>query len=225
MGFEVRNSPLFFAGAQFSTVRNPPCAILQKLPVRNSPYPSGPGLRRSDMFSSCSLPYAIHFLTQHFGTNKLSETEDVKVSNGLRDSAPDAGHPNGLRAESPSGANRSTELTAVRPPLATTNTNTNKEPKGEEKQDEDEEYREYAKEGKSFVERNFDWIAGTSTGAIVALALADKTAYLECLRLYLRLKDEIFGAEAKARLGGYKAENLDLFLQEHFGKFRTMDQF
>uniref|UniRef100_A0A914ICP8 PNPLA domain-containing protein n=1 Tax=Globodera rostochiensis TaxID=31243 RepID=A0A914ICP8_GLORO len=77
---------------------------------------------------------------------------------------------------------------------------------------------------KSFVERNFDWIAGTSTGAIVALALADKTAHLECLRLYLSLKDEIFGAEAKARLGGYKAENLDLFLQEHFGKFRTMDQ-
>uniref|UniRef100_A0A183CDX9 phospholipase A2 n=1 Tax=Globodera pallida TaxID=36090 RepID=A0A183CDX9_GLOPA len=79
------------------------------------------------------------------------------------------------------------------------------------------------KHEKSFVERHFDWISGTSTGAIVALALADKTELLDCLRLYLRLKDEIFGAEAKARLGGYKAENIEVFLQEHFGS-RTMNQ-
>lgn len=38
----------------------------------------------------------------------------------------------------------------------------------------------------------FDWIAGTSTGAIFALSLAEGYSTLDCLRFYLRLKDEVF---------------------------------
>uniref|UniRef100_A0A914HM85 PNPLA domain-containing protein n=1 Tax=Globodera rostochiensis TaxID=31243 RepID=A0A914HM85_GLORO len=62
------------------------------------------------------------------------------------------------------------------------------------------------KEKANFVQRHFDWIAGTSTGAILALALADGTPLLDCLRLYLRLKDDVFGPQAK----------------EHFGEQRKM---
>jgi patatin-like phospholipase/acyl hydrolase len=38
----------------------------------------------------------------------------------------------------------------------------------------------------------FDWIAGTSTGAILALLLATQTPLIDCLRLYLRFKDDVF---------------------------------
>ncbi|CAD5229496.1 unnamed protein product [Bursaphelenchus okinawaensis] len=37
-----------------------------------------------------------------------------------------------------------------------------------------------------------DWIAGTSTGGILGLALARNTSLRECLNLYLRLKDDVF---------------------------------
>ncbi|KAL3121721.1 hypothetical protein niasHT_003512 [Heterodera trifolii] len=75
----------------------------------------------------------------------------------------------------------------------------------------------------NFIQRHFDWVAGTSTGAILALALADGTSLIDCLRLYLRLKDDVFGPEAKAsRFGGYKPECLEKFLQDHFGKQRKM---
>lgn len=43
-----------------------------------------------------------------------------------------------------------------------------------------------------YILKNFDWIAGTSTGAILALLLATGTPLLDCLRLYLRFKDEVF---------------------------------
>uniref|UniRef100_A0A183BNU9 phospholipase A2 n=1 Tax=Globodera pallida TaxID=36090 RepID=A0A183BNU9_GLOPA len=81
----------------------------------------------------------------------------------------------------------------------------------------------HQKEKGNFVQRHFDWIAGTSTGAILALALADGTPLLDCLRLYLRLKDDVFGPQAKAsRFGGYKPECIEQFLQEHFGGQRKM---
>ena len=38
----------------------------------------------------------------------------------------------------------------------------------------------------------FDWIAGTSTGGILALGLATGLNVIECQRLYFRLKDKVF---------------------------------
>lgn len=63
----------------------------------------------------------------------------------------------------------------------------------------------------------FDWLAGTSTGAILALALADGMKLRDCLRLYLRLKDEVFNPPRP-----YSAEKIEFFLQQQFGKDRTM---
>ena len=37
----------------------------------------------------------------------------------------------------------------------------------------------------------FDWISGTSTGAIFALALASGKTVNECQSLYMRLKDKV----------------------------------
>ena len=37
----------------------------------------------------------------------------------------------------------------------------------------------------------FDWIAGTSTGAIFALAMASGKSVTECQALYMRLKDKV----------------------------------
>ncbi|KAL3101467.1 hypothetical protein niasHT_020786 [Heterodera trifolii] len=75
----------------------------------------------------------------------------------------------------------------------------------------------------NFIQRHFDWVAGTSTGAILALALADGTSLIDCLRLYLRLKDDVFGPDAReSHFGGYKPECLEKFLQDHFGKQRKM---
>jgi calcium-independent phospholipase A2 len=37
----------------------------------------------------------------------------------------------------------------------------------------------------------FDWISGTSTGAILALALASGKTVPECQALYFRLKDKV----------------------------------
>jgi calcium-independent phospholipase A2 len=38
----------------------------------------------------------------------------------------------------------------------------------------------------------FDWIAGTSTGAIMALFLVEGYTTMDCLRFYLRMKDGVF---------------------------------
>lgn len=93
----------------------------------------------------------------------------------------------------------------------------------------------------------FDWIAGTSTGAILALALADETPLVECLRLYLRFKDDVFADPAQptdtvqpttaapgdtsAGLSSlmptfrrYTAESIEKFLQLKFGERRTMKE-
>lgn len=66
----------------------------------------------------------------------------------------------------------------------------------------------------------FEWISGTSTGAILALALADGTSLMDCLRLYLRLKDDVFDAPIRP----YSAENIEKFLQHQFGFARTMSE-
>lgn len=76
-----------------------------------------------------------------------------------------------------------------------------------------------SKSGRNFVQRNFDWIAGTSTGAILALALADGTPLLECMRLYFRLKDEIF-----CGIRPYGASSIERFLTDQFGANRKMNE-
>uniref|UniRef100_A0A915LE72 phospholipase A2 n=1 Tax=Meloidogyne javanica TaxID=6303 RepID=A0A915LE72_MELJA len=74
---------------------------------------------------------------------------------------------------------------------------------------------------ENFVTKNFDWIAGTSTGAILALALADGYKPIQCLRLYLRLKDEIFLTRSNP-LVPYPDEKIEKFLKENFGENRKM---
>ncbi|KAI6175181.1 hypothetical protein M3Y99_01987100 [Aphelenchoides fujianensis] len=64
----------------------------------------------------------------------------------------------------------------------------------------------------------FDWIAGTSTGAILALALVDGYPLIECLRIYLRLKDEVFKGSRP-----HDPAPLEAFLKAEFQE-RTLDQ-
>ncbi|XP_076365699.1 calcium-independent phospholipase A2 VIA isoform X1 [Tachypleus tridentatus] len=67
------------------------------------------------------------------------------------------------------------------------------------------------------VTKCFDWLAGTSTGGILALALAQGKNPDECLRLYIRLKDKVF-------LGSrpYDSDALDKFLQQELGENTLM---
>ena len=58
----------------------------------------------------------------------------------------------------------------------------------------------------------FDWVAGTSTGAILALALATGKSVLECQSLYFRLKDQVF-VDSKP----YNTKPLEDLLQQTFG--------
>ena len=69
--------------------------------------------------------------------------------------------------------------------------------------------------GKKITEL-FDWIIGTSSGGIVALALVYKQMSLYQLRnLYFRLKDEVF---SKGRTGFcYNSAKLEELLKESLG--------
>ncbi|KAI6191395.1 Phospholipase A(2) [Aphelenchoides bicaudatus] len=64
----------------------------------------------------------------------------------------------------------------------------------------------------------FDWIAGTSTGAIFALSLAEGFSVLDCMRFYLRLKDEVFPGTRP-----HDPTPLENFLKECYGN-KNMDQ-
>ncbi|CAD5234308.1 unnamed protein product [Bursaphelenchus xylophilus] len=50
-----------------------------------------------------------------------------------------------------------------------------------------------------------DWVAGTSTGAILSLALAAGTSLRDCLNLYLRLKDDVFSGPRPHDVGPLEA--------------------
>ncbi|XP_076312076.1 85/88 kDa calcium-independent phospholipase A2-like isoform X2 [Tachypleus tridentatus] len=63
----------------------------------------------------------------------------------------------------------------------------------------------------------FDWIAGTSTGGILALALAQGKTPKECLQLYFRLKDKVFVGSRP-----YDSQFLDQFLQKELGEDTVM---
>ena len=64
----------------------------------------------------------------------------------------------------------------------------------------------------------FDWVAGTSTGGILALALATGKSVLECQALYFRLKDKVF-VDSKP----YNTKPLEELLQESFGLTKMKD--
>ncbi|XP_043346430.1 85/88 kDa calcium-independent phospholipase A2 isoform X3 [Dermochelys coriacea] len=63
----------------------------------------------------------------------------------------------------------------------------------------------------------FDWIAGTSTGGILALAVVHgkPVDYMRCL--YFRMKDEVFRGSRP-----YESEPLDEFLKREFGEHTKM---
>ncbi|XP_055335151.1 85/88 kDa calcium-independent phospholipase A2-like [Paramacrobiotus metropolitanus] len=63
----------------------------------------------------------------------------------------------------------------------------------------------------------FDWVAGTSTGASIALALATGKDMRHCMALYFRMKDKIFVGSRP-----YPAETFESVLQEEFGADRKM---
>lgn len=58
----------------------------------------------------------------------------------------------------------------------------------------------------------FDWVAGTSTGGILALALASGKSLRECQRLYFRMKEHAF-----VGIRPYPSEPLENILKECLG--------
>ncbi|VDP11895.1 unnamed protein product [Onchocerca flexuosa] len=70
--------------------------------------------------------------------------------------------------------------------------------------------------GHSVME-HFQWLCGTSTGAIIALGLVKGYSLKHCQSLYLRMKDELF-------IGGrpYSEKIIEGFLCEIFGEKTTM---
>lgn len=63
----------------------------------------------------------------------------------------------------------------------------------------------------------FDWVAGTSTGGILALALASGKSVLETQSLYMKLKDKVFTGDRP-----YSATRMEEFLKKEFGPDRKM---
>ena len=65
----------------------------------------------------------------------------------------------------------------------------------------------------------FDWITGTSTGGILALALACHKTPLECQSLYFKLKDKVFVGSRP-----YNVEPLEEFLKKEFTETLLMTE-
>lgn len=63
----------------------------------------------------------------------------------------------------------------------------------------------------------FDWIAGTSTGGILGLALGCGKTMKQCMCLYLRMKDQAF-----VGLRPYPSDPLESVLKEQLGEFTVM---
>lgn len=60
----------------------------------------------------------------------------------------------------------------------------------------------------------FDWVAGTSTGGILALALASGRSLRDCQRLYFRMKEFAF-----VGMRPYPSEALETILKDCLGKY------
>lgn len=58
----------------------------------------------------------------------------------------------------------------------------------------------------------FDWVAGTSTGGILALALSCEKTLRECQRLYFRMKEYAF-----VGMRPYPSDALEAILKECLG--------
>lgn len=63
----------------------------------------------------------------------------------------------------------------------------------------------------------FDWVAGTSTGGILALGLGSGKTMKQCMCLYLRMKDQAFVGSRP-----YASENLENLLKDSLGEFTVM---
>nr|XP_023018736.1 85/88 kDa calcium-independent phospholipase A2 isoform X2 [Leptinotarsa decemlineata] len=63
----------------------------------------------------------------------------------------------------------------------------------------------------------FDWLAGTSTGGILALAIASGKTMKECLCLYFCMKEHAFNGSRP-----YSSENLENILKDTFGTDTVM---
>lgn len=63
----------------------------------------------------------------------------------------------------------------------------------------------------------FDWVAGTSTGGILALALGAGKTMKQCMCLYLRMKEQTFVGSRP-----YPSENLESLLKETLGANSVM---
>ncbi|XP_058827123.1 85/88 kDa calcium-independent phospholipase A2 isoform X2 [Topomyia yanbarensis] len=63
----------------------------------------------------------------------------------------------------------------------------------------------------------FDWIAGTSTGGILALGLGCGKTMKQCMCLYLRMKDQAFVGSRP-----YPSDLLESVLKEQLGEFTVM---
>lgn len=65
----------------------------------------------------------------------------------------------------------------------------------------------------------FDWIAGTSTGGILALVLASGHTAAECRQFYFRMKNKVFIGTRP-----YESEPLEAFLKKTLGEETRMSQ-
>ncbi|XP_058124263.1 85/88 kDa calcium-independent phospholipase A2 isoform X1 [Anopheles ziemanni] len=63
----------------------------------------------------------------------------------------------------------------------------------------------------------FDWVAGTSTGGILALALGVGKTMKQCMCLYLRMKDQAF-----VGMRPYPSDLLESVLKDQLGEFTVM---
>ncbi|KAJ1357001.1 85/88 kDa calcium-independent phospholipase A2 [Parelaphostrongylus tenuis] len=64
---------------------------------------------------------------------------------------------------------------------------------------------------------SFHWIGGTSTGAILALALSQGKSIAHCRSIYFRLKDDVFYGTRP-----YSGDVLESFLKSEFGEHTTL---
>ena len=64
----------------------------------------------------------------------------------------------------------------------------------------------------------FNFIGGTSTGAIIALALAKGKSTFDILKLYIRFRDKVFSGKRP-----YDSARLEEFLKQELGEATTME--